>query len=717
MSTAFEANDMDLDLESGSLEDQFECPYSEDAHANHTAAFARISVLLAHEFPEKADLTKALFQSANWATHCHRASSVEDLRESLQEQNWDLLVGYGDSTEFLPAVITKLLSEANSSARAIFLDDSYSTANALQIVQCGFHDYLTQAEEDRFLFVASREVQALHNEMHAQSSASVIAEAEAKTRLLLDTTTDAIAYVSDGMLIDANNAFIEALAYESAEDLLLMPLMDMAADQSRPEIRKVIKQLSKGERDIPSSGFYLLKANGESLSATIEFSAGTHDGEPCTQIILRGLQTGLAPEEIADMPVEREPVITGENSHYAPAENLQDLSLLGQINGKGMVYFISLCNTAGLRKKLDLDEYSALLAKVDEKIRSVFPDTSTVCSYSSENWVVAVSESGESENHLGGEVCSTLNQVIANCSGGEPGLYTAVGISKYGVAELTARGAADKAFNVCASQLNAGGVKVFAPRIDNAQGCAALRSAMELDRLKIKYQPVIGLHNQSTQWYEAFVYMRNDAGIEQDASELLESLGLEKDNVALDQWLVTHSIEALSSLVYENPHISLSVPLTASAIADEQFSDWLLSSVQASGLPKDCICFSVSADQAQSYEAKCKSFLTRLLESGFKTTIKGVASEQLDIVKSCKPDYVQLDKRLTKNLNAEENNSKEALKSIISQAGDNGAVCIAVGVNTAADLAQLWQTGIPYVQGSYLQGPLPSMNYEFSDIA
>ncbi len=59
----------------------------------------------------------------------------------------------------------------------------------------------------------------------------------------------------------------------------------------------------------------------------------------------------------------------------------------------------------------------------------------------------------------------------------------------------------------------------------------------------------------------------------------------------------------------------------------------------------------------------------------------------------------------------------QPLKSLISQAGDTGAVCIAVGVNTAADLAQLWQTGIPYVQGAYLQAPLPNMNYEFSDIA
>ncbi|RZV49433.1 MAG: EAL domain-containing protein, partial [Pseudomonadales bacterium] len=581
------------------------------------------------------------------------------------------------------------------------------------------HDYLTIDEGERFLFAVSREVEALHNAQHAQSSASVLAEAEAKSQLLLSTTADAIAYVADGMLIDANTVFVETLGYSDVDDLELMPLMDLVAENSQGEMRKVIKLLSKGDSDIPSTDTYLQNASGESVQVSIDFSAASHEGEACTQIILRGLHgNDISANSPASAPNPSQAGAANVTaSASSPAVALRDISALQQIGGKGMVYFVSLSNVAGFRRNIDLVNYAKLIDSIDEKLRSLLPANAFVSCYSGEHWVIATPDNDEVENHLGKEICQLIDQTINNASEADNGNFAAIGISKYGVADMSASDAIEKAFNVCATQLASGGFKLFSPRIDNAQGSAALKSAMELDRLKIKYQPVIGLHNQSTQWYDAFVFMRNDAGVEQDASELLESLGIEKDNVALDQWLVTQSIEALSSLVYENPHISLSVPLTASAISDEHFVGWLMDTVQASGLPKDSISFNVSAEQAQNYEAKCRKLFVTLLENGFKTTIKGVATEQVDIVKACKPDFVQLDAALTENLNAEENNSKEGLKTIISQSSDTGAVCIAVAVNTAADLAQLWQTGIPYVQGSYLQAPLPAMSYEFSDIA
>ncbi|NNC55339.1 MAG: EAL domain-containing protein, partial [Pseudomonadales bacterium] len=322
----------------------------------------------------------------------------------------------------------------------------------------------------------------------------------------------------------------------------------------------------------------------------------------------------------------------GGASGSANPGGLCDISMLDNVSGKGMVYFVSLCNVAEIRRTMDMACYATTLASIDDKLRSLLPGNAVVSSYSGENWVIAISETNETDSHLGKEICQLIDQTINSASEAANSAFTAIGISKYGVADMTARDAIEKAFHVCASQLASGGFKLFAPRIDNAQGSAALKSAMELDRLKIKYQPVIGLHNQSTQWYDAFVFMRNDAGVEQDAAELLESLGIEKDNVALDQWLVSQSIDALSSLVYENPNISLSVPLTASAVSDEKFVDWLIETVQASGLPKDSISFNVSAEHAQSYEAKCRKLFTKLLENGFKTTIKGVASEQTDIV-------------------------------------------------------------------------------------
>ena len=94
-----------------------------------------------------------------------------------------------------------------------------------------------------------------------------------------------------------------------------------------------------------------------------------------------------------------------------------------------------------------------------------------------------------------------------------------------------------------------------------------------------------------------------------------------------------------------------------------------------------------------------------------------MTAENFAVVRATEPSAIQLHNELTQKLNDAENNSKELLQETIAQAIEMNITCIATGVNTASDLAHLWQTGVPYIQGSYLQAPLSSMSYGFSDMA
>ena len=79
------------------------------------------------------------------------------------------------------------------------------------------------------------------------------------------------------------------------------------------------------------------------------------------------------------------------------------------------------------------------------------------------------------------------------------------------------------------------------------------------------------------------------------------------------------------------------------------------------------------------------------------------------------PNTLKLAAWLTEKMTGEEA-EPELIKNMIAFAKENNTICIADGVNSAGDLAQLWQTGISYVQGNYLQAPQENMDYDFSDI-
>ncbi|MDG2079887.1 MAG: EAL domain-containing protein [Pseudomonadales bacterium] len=702
---AFERSAFDLTLESNS----------------ETVATNRINILIAHEVNERCSTTKALLKKTEWSANCHRVTSVEDLNHSLNQNQWDLIIAYGDSTLFRPAVVGKQIEQCQSAVRAIYLEKTYSATNALQIIHCGFHDYLTEGEEDRLLFIISREIQSLRYQRKATQSDSVLAEAKAKSKLLLDTTADAVAYIADGTIIHANHVFISALGFAQAEDIELQPIVDLVHAGDQKTIKKIIKKMGSTNEELPNTQITLLGADQQEIAAELTFSSASHDGEPCTQVIIRSQPTSRATNaSVVEGSIEP-PKTTHTNSKVvfpnAHAINTE-LADLEKLSGKGLIYFISLRDTLNIRKSVSISQYSDLLVSTRNVITALTPEATIVVDYIGDSWIAAIPEQEEPSNLLLGEnLCDGLNQLVGNITKDNTQSYAAIGIAKYGVADMSSTAAIDKAFSLCAEQLDNGGFKVFSPRIDNAQGSAALKSAMELDRLKIKYQPIIGLHNQSTQWYEASVFICNDSGIEQDATQLLESLGIEKDNVALDQWLINKALNSLEPLAEENPAISLCIPLTASAITDVQFSEWLINTIQSKKLAASCLKFSITVEQAQHYEHQCHKLLSKLIENGLETTITNVTPENFAVVRATEPSAIQLHNELTKKLNDAEDNSKESLQETIAQAVEMNITCIATGVNTASDLAHLWQTGAPYIQGNYLQAPLSSMSYGFSDMA
>jgi len=707
---AFERSDFDLAPQSNS----------------ETVATNRINILIAHEVNERCSTTKALLKKTEWSANCHRVTSVEDLTHSLNQNQWDLIIAYGDSKLFLPAVVGKQIKQCQSAVRAIYLEKTYSATNALQIIHCGFHDYLTEGEEDRLLFIISREIQSLHYQRKATQSDSVLAEAEAKSKLLLDTTADAVAYIADGTIIHANNVFIGALGFTEAEDVELQPIVDLVHAADQKAIRKIIKKMGDINAELPDTQITLIGADQQEIGAELAFSPASHDGERCTQVILRSqpasttTNTFIVESSEPEVSIELGPTPHTKTKTVLPNTRAMNTGLadLENLSGKGMIYFISLRDTLNIRKAVNISLYSDLLASTRNLITALTPEATMIVDYTGESWIAAVPEQKETSNLLLGEkLCDGLNQLVGNETNTNTKSYASIGIAKYGVADMSSTAAIDKAFSLCAEQLDNGGFKVFSPKIDNAQGSAALKSAMELDRLKIKYQPIIGLHTQSTQWYEASVFICNDSGIEQDATQLLESLGIEKDNVALDQWLIKEALNSLEPLAQKNAAISLCIPLTASAITDTQFSEWLINTIQSKKLAVNCLKFSITAEQAQHYEHQCHTLLSKLIENGFETTITNVTAENFAVVRATQPSAIQLHNELTQKLNDAEDNSKEPLQETIAQAIEMNITCIATGVNSASDLAHLWQTGVPYIQGSYLQAPLSSMSYGFSDMA
>jgi len=652
-----------------------------------------IHLLIAHEDPNEANKIKNIFKNSGWIVNAHRITSVEDLDESLRNQTWNILLAFGHSKLYLPAVIGNAIKKNDAQLRAIYLDDEYSSTNALQIFRCGFCDYLTLPEHDRLLYVASREIKSQEDHRVAFAAQSVMAETNARSQLLMDSTADAVAYVIDGMIVHSNNAFSEQLNFQSPDELDCLPFIDLISTEDHHRVKPLLRKYQFGKQEESNITIDIVKADTDSMQAELLLAMASFEGEACTQIILRSII---------------------DNNSLNSADF--DLEMIQSLEGKGSLFFASITSNAVQRKKLGLHNHLRLIKEIGCLLRDFIPTEATVFDYLKESWIVVIPDDYKHEaTELATELCNRVN--LATIGDGEQCITPsiAVGISKYGVAGITIENALDQAFKASAEKQMDGssGYKVFAPKIDNAEGAEALRSALELNRLRIKYQPIIALQNQSQHAYDALLYIENDAGSDDIADTLIASLGIEKTNAELDRWMISEIISTLTAS--DNENIQLNIPLTASAIMDDSFYAWLAARLDSSNIENASLSFSITASDATDYENNALSLIKQFKEAGHPVCITNANTDYIDLIKKLLPDTLKLSAHLTEKMTGEEA-EPELIKNMIKFANENNATCIADGVNSAGDLAQLWQTGIGYVQGNYLQAPQENMDYDFSDI-
>src|SRR5690606_10267232 len=95
---------------------------------------------------------------------------------------------------------------------------------------------------------------------------------------------DALAFFSDGMVLNANQAFADLLGYASPDDLDCLPVIDLIAEQDKDKFKAFLKTLGSRPSEL---GISLMRADGEEFLVPMTLSAATHDGEVCRQILIR----------------------------------------------------------------------------------------------------------------------------------------------------------------------------------------------------------------------------------------------------------------------------------------------------------------------------------------------------------------------------------------------------------------------------------------------
>jgi EAL domain-containing protein (putative c-di-GMP-specific phosphodiesterase class I) len=216
--------------------------------------------------------------------------------------------------------------------------------------------------------------------------------------------------------------------------------------------------------------------------------------------------------------------------------------------------------------------------------------------------------------------------------------------------------------------------------------------------------------------YEAFVRMIDDKGQEVSPYEFLPPSGPSEVAGKIDKWVILQTIKQLSEHRCQGHETRLFINLTAETLQDTNFISWLNVALKAARLPGDSLIFQIAENSAITYLKQAKEFEKGLktLHCNFSINQFGRAINPYNLLKHLSPEYVKLEGSFTQEMQKSDE-GKEAMKEMISSLQGMNKLTVVPLVESASLLATLWQAGVNYIQGYYLQPPAEGMNYDFSE--
>lgn len=677
-----------------------------------------IRLLILEDSQNEAERLVSLFRNAGQATRVHRITSDEDLTEALQ-QTWDMLISAPSSENLEPSDAVGAIRRQAKDIPVIQLIAGNDAEDITEALTLGAQCAVPQGEDEWLILVALRELANLEERRARRSAELALREAEKRCQLLLESSVDAIAYVHDGMHIYANRAYLELFGYEDVDELEGMPMIDLIASCDQGDFKGFLKnyQTMPGTSELVCGG---IRADGSGFKARMSFSPATYDGEPCIQVVIRAESDNAELEKLREIS-SQDPVTGLHNrNHFL---ELLDGAVERAVNaGQGAsLAYIRVDRFTNLQTDLGLANCDRLLAELANLLRGHFPASAQLARFGDDAFAALLSDSTSQKCQQPlTELLRKVEGHLFEIAGRTVQTTLSIGVASLDEQTAKARNVIDRAHR-CAEEIADGnGLKIYNPADELAAAAnrgdvlAMLQQALEQNSFRLLFQPIISLRGDSQEHYEVLLRLVDSQGVEVPPGEFLEVAKQAGLAAKIDRWVLLNSIKLLAEHRTKGHGTHLFLHLSSGSLQDAGLLPWLSVALKASRLPPDALVFQLNEGDAVAYLKQAKGLMQGLAALGCRTALSqfGCALNPFNTLRHLSVEFIKIDGSYTQDLSRAE--QQDALKQLLAGVHEQNKLSIVPFVDSATVLATLWQAGVGYIQGHYLQGPSQSMDYDFS---
>jgi EAL domain-containing protein (putative c-di-GMP-specific phosphodiesterase class I) len=229
-----------------------------------------------------------------------------------------------------------------------------------------------------------------------------------------------------------------------------------------------------------------------------------------------------------------------------------------------------------------------------------------------------------------------------------------------------------------------------------------IKAALMENRFRLVQQPIASLGGDDPHMFDVLVRMVDLQGKEVLPSEFMAAAERNDLLKNIDRWVVGASL----SFAAQRKPGCLFVRLSKDTAKDATFVEWLDHHVRSSRADPQRLCFQVNEQTANSYTQQIQALATSLRERGFRFAVEGFGSgrDPQGMLQSLPMDFVKIDGAIVQGLTGDPQ-LQQRVRMLVEAATQRLIQTIGERVEDANTMAVLWQIGVQYIQGYFVNEP------------
>jgi len=674
-----------------------------------------IKLLLVDESAENAEQIISILRNGGIAVRPARAGNEAELEAAVEQQTPDLIIVDLACRELQLPQVREVAMRGGRDVALIAAGRGVSEDAIVAAFRDGARALALLDSHEHLQTIVRREFEALSMRRNVRRLEASLREAERRCEALLDSSRDPIAFVHEGMHVRANKAYLDMFGFDEPEDIDGMSILDLIATEDADDFKALLKRLSKGDKPPQRLNLKARRNDGTTFDATMEFAEASYEGEPCQQITFRLHTVDAKLEQELDALRSRDLITELFNRRHMMAQIEQAAGEAANGRGDQALMLIEPDRFKDVLDAVGLGNADVLLGDLAAVLRRHLGESDVAGRLAEHTFGVLVTHRNiEAARQLGETLRNAFSERIFEVGKQSISLTVSIGGTLIGEKNANAARLLDLATTTLRAAQAEGGNRVQLVDPSEQDKAAAenarrwieqIDQALASDGFVLYYQPIISLHGADGDFYEVLLRMAGPKG-EIPPNQFLPIAERHGRLPAIDRWVIGAAIRAIAERERAGHRTTFFVKLTPQSLDDQTLLPWIAQQLKTSRQRGDSLVFEMPESKVVTSLKPARAFAKGLeqLRCGFALEQFGSGLNSFQLLKHIPAHYLKIDRAFMADLPRNKEN-QERIRDICEQAHHAGKLTVAEFVEDAASMSILFNCGVNFVQGNFLQEP------------